>query len=89
MYKNRFKAWHWSKNTPTAWMTKKVQERKLAGKDTVFHCKDQRWTEEDLAQRHGGLGQDRSADGKFALLHFEKEPLLMLNRHVSALWPNP
>ncbi|KAL4732750.1 hypothetical protein ACLX1H_001769 [Fusarium chlamydosporum] len=43
-------------------MTKKVQERKLAGKDTVFHCKDQRWTEEDLAQRHGGLGQDRSAD---------------------------
>ncbi|KAF9767433.1 hypothetical protein IL306_000020 [Fusarium sp. DS 682] len=62
MYKNRFKTWRWSKNTPTAWMEKKAHERKLHGKDTVFYWKDERWTEEQLARRNGKAGQDQGSD---------------------------
>ncbi|CEI66059.1 hypothetical protein FVEN_g4529 [Fusarium venenatum] len=63
MYKNKFKAWRWSKNTPAAWMAKKARQRKLDGKDTVFYWNNQRWTSDELAQRNGKVWQNQSGDG--------------------------
>lgn len=65
MYKNRFKAWRWSKNTPATWMAKKARQRKLDGKDTVFYWNNQRWTADELAQKNGKVWQNQNTDGKF------------------------
>ncbi|KAG5657349.1 hypothetical protein KAF25_005913 [Fusarium avenaceum] len=62
MYKNRFKAWRWSKNIPTAWMAKKAQQRKNDGRDTVFHWNDQRLTADDVVQRNGKAWQNQNDD---------------------------
>ncbi|CAG1997017.1 unnamed protein product [Fusarium graminearum] len=63
MYKNRFKAWRWSKNTPATWMAKKARQRKLDGKDTVFYWNNQRWTADELAQKNGKVWQNQNTDG--------------------------
>ncbi|KAM0186098.1 hypothetical protein ACHAPI_011876 [Fusarium lateritium] len=62
MYKNRFKAWHWSKYLPTAWMAKKARQRKVDGKDTVFYWNDQRWTADELAQKNNKAWQNQNDD---------------------------
>jgi hypothetical protein len=77
MYKNRFKAWRWSKNTPTAWMAKKAQQRKNDGKDTVFYWNDQRLTADDLVQRNGKAWQNQSGDCKSISLCSDRGPLLI------------
>ncbi|KAM0380638.1 hypothetical protein ACHAPZ_000859 [Fusarium culmorum] len=63
MYKNRFKAWRWSKNTPATWMAKKARQRKLDGKDTVFYWNNQKWTADELAQKNGKVWQNQNTDG--------------------------
>jgi hypothetical protein len=78
MYKNRFKAWRWSKNTPIEWMAKKVQQRKVGRKDTVFYWNDQGWTADELAQKKGKAWQDQSGDGKSAQSLSDRELLLIL-----------
>ncbi|PHH81429.1 hypothetical protein CDD82_819 [Ophiocordyceps australis] len=51
MYKNKFKAWAWSKNLPrekAMWMGDKIRQRRPAA--TVFHWNHQNWSEDRIMQ---------------------------------------
>jgi hypothetical protein len=69
-------------------MAKKARQRKLLGKDTVFYWNDERWTEEQLAQKNGKAWQDQGGDCTFAPWCSNKEPLLMLSRSIGYMWPH-
>ena len=65
MYKNKFKAWHWSKNLSqeqAMWMSEKIKQRRPAA--TVFSWNHQQWSEDKVMQIYGRVAQAQPQTGQ-------------------------
>jgi len=65
MYKNKFKAWRWSKNLShdqAAWMSEKIKQRRPTA--TVFYWNHQQWSEDKVMQICGRATQAQPQSGQ-------------------------